>query len=411
MKDEDGNPVSAVSILRDITERRRIDAHLLQTEKLRSLGELSAGVAHDFNNILAVIIGRSQILKKNLAFPIREEKRKTMIDMKNGLDIIEKAALDGAETVSRIQQFSRKEANSRNFVIIDIHQLLNDVVEFTTPLLEDATHQRGINISIKKEFSSVAPVEGIASHLREVFTNLIKNALDAMPGGGVLTLETFMDDNNVVIKFKDSGQGMPQEISERIFDPFFTTKGVQSTGLGLSISYGIINQHYGNISVDSTVGKGTTFTIHLPHATAAKQEAEMKLNEISSSAEPAKILIIDDEEEIRGLLQEIISAEGHVVDIAPDGASGLEKLGAQSYDLVLTDVGMLGLSGWDVAKRVKEINQKTPVALITGYTILFEVEDLKEKGVDFVLHKPFHVAEVQQLVARGIQLRDSLFYN
>ena len=409
IKDKEGNPVSSVCILRDVTERRKIDAHLLQTEKLRSLGELSAGVAHDFNNILAVIIGRSQMLRKNLDFPLKDEKRKTMIELKKGLDIIEKAALDGSETVNRIQQFSRKEASSKNIIMLDINQMLNDVVNFINPLLKNSAQKSATNIKIKKEFSSIAEIEGVASQLREVFMNLIKNALDAMPDGGVLTLGTFMDGENVVIKVTDSGRGMPQEIRERIFDPFFTTKGVQSTGLGLSISYGIINQHYGKIEVDSREGEGSTFTIYLPQAAASARITEVKLAVLSSPVAPAKILIIDDEEEIRGLLQEIVSADGHVVDIAPDGVSGLEKLADQPYDLVLTDVGMPGLSGWEVAKKVKEINQKTPVALITGYNIIFELADLKEKGVDFVLQKPFHVAEVQQLISQGIQLKDSLY--
>ena len=411
IKDKEGNPVSSVCVLRDVTERRKFDAHLLQTEKLRSLGELSAGVAHDFNNILAVIIGRSQMLRKNLDFPLKDEKRKTMIELKKGLDIIEKAALDGSETVNRIQQFSRKEASSKNFIMLDINQMLNDVVNFINPLLKGSAQKSATNIKIKKELSSIAPIEGVASQLREVFMNLIKNALEAMPDGGVLTLGTFMDGENVVIKVKDSGRGMPQEIRERIFDPFFTTKGVQSTGLGLSISYGIINQHYGKIEVDSREGEGSTFTIYLPQAAASARITEVKAAELSSPVAPAKILIIDDEEEIRGLLQEIVSADGHVVDIAPDGVTGLEKLAVQPYDLVFTDVGMPGLSGWEVAKKVKEINQKTPVALITGYNIIFEVADLKEKGVDFVLQKPFHVAEVQQLISRGIQLKDSLYFH
>ncbi len=411
IKDKEGNPVFAVCIMRDVTERRKIDAHLLQTEKLRALGELSAGVAHDFNNILAIIIGRCQMLKNNQAHPIADEKRKTMIELKSGLDIIEKAALDGAETVSRIQQFSKKDQDNKNYVTLDINRLLNDVVEYTRTIWEHDAQHKGISVSVHKNFSPVAPVTGHASQLREVFINLIKNAFDAMPYGGTLTMETFMDGNNVVIKIADSGQGIPAEIKERIFDPFFTTKGSQSTGLGLSLSYGIINRHYGTITVDSIAGKGTTFSIYLPQTLEARQaDAAMKKDEISASG-PARILIIDDEEEIRGLLQEIVSADGHVADIASDGETGLEKLCRQAYDLVFTDLGMPGLTGWDVAKKVKEINDKIPVALITGYQISTEEENIQEKGVDFILYKPFHITEVQKLVAQGIQLKDRLLYN
>jgi len=334
-----------------------------------------------------------------------------MIELKSGLDIIEKAALDGAETVSRIQQFSKKDQDNKNFVTLDINHLLNDVVEYTRTIWDKDAQHKGISVSVHKNFSPVALVTGHASQLREVFTNLIKNAIDAMPYGGSLTMETFMDGNNVVIKITDSGQGIPAEIKERIFDPFFTTKGSQSTGLGLSLSYGIINCHYGTITVDSIAGKGTTFSIYLPQTLEVRQaDTAMKKNEISASG-PARILIIDDEEDIRGLLQEIVSADGHVADIACDGETGLEKLCGQAYDLVFTDLGMPGLTGWDVAKKVKEINEKIPVALITGYQISSETENLQEKGVDFILYKPFHITEVQKLVAQGIQLKDRLLYN
>ena len=412
IKNEAGEVLSSVSSLRDTTERKKIDAHLLQSEKLRALGELSAGVAHDFNNILAIIIGRCQMLKKSHTYPIADEKRKTMIELKTGLDIIEKAALDGAETVGRIQQFSRQDKDNKNYIAIDINKLLNDVVEYTRAVWENLAQNEGISFSIIKNFSPVAPVSGHPSQLREVFINLVKNALEAMPDGGTITIETFMDNNKVAVKVRDSGRGMPGEIHERIFDPFFTTKGSQSTGLGLSISYGIINRHYGTITVDSLPGKGTTFSIYLPQAEEVKQAEEVaKKDEMSAASRPVRILIIDDEEEIRGLLQEIVAADGHVVDIAPDGKSGLEKMDFEHYDLVFTDVGMPGLSGWDVAKKVKEMNQKTPVALITGYHIYNATEELQEKGVDFILYKPFHIAEVQQLIAQGIQLRDRMLYN
>jgi CheY-like chemotaxis protein len=158
---------------------------------------------------------------------------------------------------------------------------------------------------------------------------------------------------------------------------------------------------------------GTTFTIRLPQAAGCENQQAVALREEAqvSHGEPAKILIIDDEEEIRILLQEIISADGHVVDIAPDGATGLEKLEEQPYDLVFTDLGMPGMTGWDVAKRVKELNRHIPVALITGYNVSSEPENIKEKGVDLILHKPFHIFEVQQLVAQGIQIKGKLAYN
>ncbi|MCX5898727.1 MAG: ATP-binding protein, partial [Proteobacteria bacterium] len=362
---------------------------------------------HDFNNVLAVIIGRAQILKNNFSLPPGHERRKTVIDLVKGLEVIEKAALDGAETVLSIQQFSRKSIDTKDVEILDINKLLSDVMEFTKVKWDHDARLRGVKYFVQKNFAPLSPVAGRGSQLREVFINLINNAIDAMPNGGSITVKTCMLDNQAIIQVEDDGPGMPEETRNRIFDPFFTTKGIQSTGLGLSISYGIINAHHGSISVDSAEGKGTTFTICLPETQQLTPTVQPEQPQTPSRGE-ATVLVIEDEEEIRELLCEIISSCGSSVETAHDGSQGIKLFSQKPFDMVFTDLGMPGLTGWQVAQEIKKINSSTPVALITGYSIPDDSNELQQKGVDFVLNKPFLIDQVLKLVQEGIVLKEQL---
>ena len=402
-----GDYIAGVSIIRDITERKKMHQQLLRSEKLRSLGELAGGVAHDFNNVLAAILGRVQLLKMQFKPPSgKGERRKAMLDLVKSLEIIERASFDGAETVRRIQEFSRKRADDRDFTPVDINELLNNSLEFTSVRWKNKSEAQGIKINIKKEFSSLPTIVGKAAELREVFTNLINNALDAMPQGGSIRIKTFQENNHITIDVEDTGIGIPEATRNRIFDPFFTTKGVQSTGLGMSVSYGIINRHKGSMEVDSTEGKGTTFTIKLPIIEKTLKKGR-KIKTTQGGERKARILVIDDEEEVRQLLSDILLSEDHEVETASDGSQGVEQFKQKSFDMVFTDLGMPGMSGWEVARSIKSINNKVTVALVTGWHIEFAEEELKGKGIDFMMNKPFEIKNILKLVQEGISLRES----
>jgi PAS domain S-box-containing protein len=414
IKDENGNYTGGVSIVRDITERKKMEQQLIRSEKLRSLGELAGGVAHDFNNVLAAILGRAQLLSKVLDSPEGiPEKRESVHELKKGLELIEKAALDGAETVRRIQEFSRKkdEKYDTYFTEVDVNKVINDALEFTKARWKDAAESKGINIDIERNLLPVPLVSGSASELREVLTNIINNALDAMPQGGEMRVTTFRENSSVAIKIEDTGIGIPEEIKDRIFDPFFTTKGPQSTGLGMSVSYGIINRHKGIITVDSMEGKGSTFTIILPVIDERKRkekEEESKL--VTDKLKKTSVLIIDDEEAVRNLLCDILMEDGHEVEIACNGSEGIELFKRKNFDVVFTDLGMPGMSGWQVAEEIKKINKKTPVALITGWKVPQESEMMKN-GVDLIVNKPFQLDQVLRLVHEGMEIRKRLGNN
>jgi len=296
LRDKDGQIIGGVNFIRDVTEKKKVENLLLQSEKLKSLGELAGGVAHDFNNVLAAILGRVQLLSMSLETPSGKQ-------------------LDGAETVRRIQEFSRRRADDKYFTHVDINELVDHALEFTKARWKDEAESKGIRIQIKKELSPLTTIAGSASELREVLTNLINNAIDAMPQGGKIRIRTFKENSYIGIKIEDTGMGISEAISDRIFDPFFTTKGPQATGLGMSVSYGIITRHKGTISVDSQEGRGTVFTIKFP-VKAVKEIKDEKTQELVKKERKSNILIVEDEEDIRILLSEILASDGHTVSTA-----------------------------------------------------------------------------------------------
>ena len=260
---EDGKPVGLQGIARDITERKRDEALLrvrfeqeAESEKMRSLGQLSAGVAHNFNNALTAVLGRTQLLLRSVT---DEQQRRS-------LEVIEMATQDAAEIVRHIQTFARP-APSAGFSQVSLARLVTDAVQLTRTTWEDDArmHNLGYDVNFTNEAGAGDLIEANATEMREVFVNLIFNALDAMPGGGRIELrESRHGDAWLVIAVRDTGEGIPPEFHERIFEPFFTTKGSHGSGLGLAVSYGIIKRHGGTIEVESAEGGGTTFILKFP---------------------------------------------------------------------------------------------------------------------------------------------------
>jgi CheY-like chemotaxis protein len=370
---------------------------------------LSGGVAHDFNNVLAAILGRVQLLEMQCRHLFKkQENRKSILALKAGLEVIERATTDGAETVRRIQEFSRRRSDDKEYLPVDTNELIDNALEFTRMRWKDKAESKGIKYHIEKEFSSLPPVTGRSSELREVFTNLINNALDVMPEGGRIKIKTFTDNNLCIIKIEDTGIGIPKDKANRIFDPFFTTKGPQSTGLGLSVSYGIINRHRGTIKVDSIEGQGTIFTIQLPFANKICKQpiSKEKCTPKPQKQRKARILIIDDEADVCELLRDILTDGGHEVETASDGSTGIKLFKEKEFDLVFTDLGMPGISGWQVAEKIKSINKSVPVTLITGWNVDLKQSEIKENGVDLIAYKPFEVKQVFKLVQEGMILKD-----
>ena len=383
---------------REISAREQLEGELIKVERLRALGEMSGGVAHDFNNILGTILGYAQLLLEKIDAPPARKQ----------LEIIEKAALDGAETVRRIQEFTRVRADSSAFTEVDIRQVVEDSVEFTRTRWKHEAKARGIDIDVRCEFDDPPVIVGDPSGLREVFTNLIINAVDAMPKGGTIRIAARRaapgEGDGVLVTVSDSGVGMSPEIQKRIFDPFFTTKGTRGSGLGLSICYGIVSRHKGEIRVESRIGKGTTFLITLPLGLPGRKPTPAgppSAGELLA----ARVLVIDDDEVFRSVLSDTLLQSGCTIAQTGSAIEGLSFFAEGEFDLVITDLGMDEMSGWDVAARIKEQSAGTPVALITGWGAQIDEQTARERGVDFVVGKPFRLDDLRNLVHRALSMQ------
>ncbi|MBW2058143.1 MAG: PAS domain S-box protein [Deltaproteobacteria bacterium] len=398
----DGQVTGVQAVARDVTEAKRREEQAIQMEKLTALGEMAGGVAHDFNNILAAILGRAQLLKLYLERQAADRGVEPDVQIAEGLDIIETAASDAAETVRRIQEFTRVRSD-RSFVNVNLHEVVKDVIELTRPRWKDQAESRGVKITVSESLGEVHPVLGNPSELREVLINLVVNAVNAMPEGGDILIETGTEDDTSWVSVTDTGVGMSREVQKRVFDPFFTTRGPQSSGLGLSVSYGIAKRHGGEILIKSKRHKGTTFTLKLPAAMGGSPVEEREARD--RTVVPASILVVDDEEAIRKNLYDILTLEGHRVTLASGGEEGIKIFKEGEFDLVFTDLGMPEISGWQVAKAIKEINSKTPVIIITGWGATLDKQKVRESGIDLQISKPFRIHQLLELVSEGLELR------
>jgi signal transduction histidine kinase/CheY-like chemotaxis protein len=379
---------------RTLTELKQAQEQIIQTEKLKALGEMASGVAHDFNNLLAVILGNIQLLSYQLDQLGLEEIRER-------LKAIERSSKDGAETVRRIQEFTGIRRD-KEFSPVSINELLHGVIVVTEPRWKDQTQRRGIHIDLSTQLEEVPFVLGSPSELREVLTNIVFNAIDAMPEGGRLTLSTHHPAEDwVEVRVSDTGVGMTEEVKRRIFDPFFTTKGVTNSGLGMSVSYGIIKRHGGEILVESSPGKGSTFAIHLPTGYFA-EEPEANDAEFPSETPSARILVVEDDASVQEILGQMLVAKGHRVVVASDGEEGIAKFKTGQFDLVFTDLGMPKLSGWEVGKILKKIDPHVPIAMITGWGVEVHREKMLESGIDIILPKPFDFEQISQIISKAL---------
>jgi len=387
-----------------ITEQERIREQFSQMEKLSALGELASGVAHDFNNTLAGILGRAQLLQR------LDDPEK----VRRGLEIIIKTAEDGAKTVKRIQDFARQRRD-HNFELVSIDQILMDASEITRPRWKNCAEASNIHITLNLHIGSNAMVMGDDSELREVLVNMVFNAIDAMPEGGTLSLMTRTAGDSVTVTVIDTGVGMYPEVRSKIFDPFFTTKGKAGLGLGLAVSFGIIRRHGGNIEVESQYGKGTEFRITLPVARMGEQSVKqvepvesietvvpvLSLDDLAvhtTDSPRTRMLVVDDEDFVRELLGEILEGEHCDVYLAGGGSEALSAFKDMEFDGVFTDVGMPGMSGWELAREIRQINANVPIAVITGWGEAVGSHEQREAGVDWVVAKPFTADRIAELV-------------
>jgi len=377
----------------DITERKSAEKALIKSERLSAVGEMASGMAHDFNNSLQVIFGN---LEMALSVPDLPQEV---------LDFIEgaKSATNNSVTsVRNLQRFARKLGNV-SLVPVDLNKILDETVASSRPMWKNDAAQNGLHFSFARIYGNIGFVSGNEGDLSNVFYNLIKNAIEAMPGGGLITIETSVLNQEVMVRFSDTGIGMSEEVQKSIFQPYFSTKGPShERGFGLSNVHSIMASHGGRILVkESVVGQGTTFELIFPVINV------MPLKSIESNVTncqtPAKVLWVDDEEPIRNLAKLCLKRFGHTAEVADSGEAALELLQYNQYDLLVTDISMEGISGWQLAEVIKGKFPEMRIAVISGYGAEITTEKIQSYGVDYVLCKPVSKKEIGDLVDKAMQ--------
>ncbi len=381
-------------------ELRQTQQAVMEQERLRALGQMASGIAHDINNAIspAVLYARMLLRDPDLSPNLRPY-----------VEAIAASCEDVTQTVARMREFYRRPAPEETFVPVNLNRVVEEVSSLTRPRWRDIPHERGITIHLQMELDLQLPdVLAREPQVREALTNLIFNAVDAMPAGGVLTLRTRHlpapgehQEGYVVLEVTDTGVGMDEETRRRAIEPFFTTKP-GGTGMGLAMVYGIVQQHDGHLEIDSAPGQGTTVRIILPVRQApitATAEGEEEI-----ALPPLRVLFIDDEPLIRHSLKEALTQEWHMVEVADSGEAGLEAFRiacdrGEPFDVVITDLGMPYVDGREVARQVKSASPQTPVVLLSGWGILLDEERIPPQ-VDAVISKPPRMEELRRILAR-----------
>jgi signal transduction histidine kinase/CheY-like chemotaxis protein len=388
---------------RAYNELRQTQQTVMQQERLKALGQMASGIAHDVNNALSPIVGFAELL-------LRGEQGLSATAQKH-LRHIRLAGEDVAHIVARLREFYRRREDNEPLQKLRLNTLADQVIEMTRPRWRDIPQSNGITIELHKDFAEGLPeILGTESELREAVINLVLNAVDALPEGGRITMRTRVVGGSngsapaeVVLEVSDNGIGMSEETRKRCLEPFFSTKGQRGTGLGLAMVYGVMERHEGKIDVESELGEGTTFRLVFP---VRQQLAErVRPEQPTELPPPLRILCIDDEPLLRILLKEMLERDGHTVEVADGGQSGIDAFriaqqGAQPFDVVITDLGMPYVDGRQVARLLKLESPATPVIMLTGWGAFMKEEGSSPTQVDSVLSKPPRSNELRAVLWR-----------
>lgn len=365
---------------------------LVQTERLRTLGALVHGMAHDFGNALAHIVGHAELLQLR-----SRDKNVDRIFLASATRIAE-SALEAAKVVERLREFQHAPAAQDRRESMPVEKLIEQAIEFTRPRWESESHARGTPIEIVTDFAEVAPVSGRIPELRDMLTAIFFNAIEAMPQGGRIAIRTQLWGRRVEVSVTDSGVGMHDEVRRRCFEPFFTTKGPHNAGLGLAMVYGAIERNHGTIEIESHRGRGTTvrFTLPIdPAPSPSPPDAE------SRPVKPLHILVVDDEAEQGELLALLLGHDWHKVETATDGVQAMKRFEREHFDLVITDKAMPGMNGDQLAVAVKGREPRTKVIMLTGFGSAEEGGEECSEFLDLVVAKPVNGAQLRKAIERA----------
>jgi signal transduction histidine kinase/CheY-like chemotaxis protein len=391
----------------DISDRKRAEESLIRSERIKALGEMALGMAHNFNNTLQVIVAAARL-------GLLEAGSANLSEVQNCLQKILSISLVGAGTLKSLIDFGRQSQDSPSVraKVFDLSKTIAGTVSLCDSYWKAGEEHNTIDVSLELDLADHCLIKGNETEMFEVIMNMIKNSAEALPHGGKIMVTTFAENGRVIVEVSDTGVGIPEDQLAKVFEPFWTTKGFQGTGVGLAACHGIVRRHSGEISVESEVGKGTTFRVALPLADEAGVRKDVGTSDMTDLK--LRVLLIDDIPELVSLLQEALALYGHMVFTALSGKEGLQIMFAEHepLDVVMCDIQMGDMDGWEVAKRVKGYCEKVglpkPVFfLLTGFgSSVTAGKNIAEWGVDSIVQKPVDIlvllGKVRQIIQRTL---------
>jgi nitrogen-specific signal transduction histidine kinase/CheY-like chemotaxis protein len=386
--------VERIGVFRDISREHELRFRVIREQKFRTLGSLAAGVAHNINNRLTPVLGWTEMLLERLAAGETLDHG----ELVHALTVINQGASDSVGTVRRLQEYARP-GRVKGPEAVQLREVLEHLLALTRPQWDNEAARRGIRYDIDLKIEPAPAILAVASEIREAILNILENALTAMARGGRLTLHVRGVENLAILSITDTGKGMSEEVQRLAFEPFFTTRaGEGGSGLGLALAQEIVKRYGGTISLDSAEGVGTTFTLSFPAITAEPLGASVFL----PSLEPLRVLVVEDEPEVLDLVRAMLTYAGHTVFAAASGREALDLFQRESVDLVITDLGMTGMTGLVLAGELKRI-RAVPVVLLTGWAD--ELDPTEIPDIDVVVAKPITRERLLDAIARAVPER------
>ncbi len=380
-------------LIRNIRKAQRMiektSGRMADVETTAALADMTSGVAHEFNNIIGGVVGRLQLIKM-------KSDDDTFCDE---LDKIESLVMEGARTIKRIQEYTIG-VRHKNLGRIDLCEVVRRAADGAASGWSKLATGRRIEIAVNLPPMPVE-IEGHEKDLRIALDKILENAVESSDEGSTVEVSLTADGKDAVVRIADNGAGISRENRTKIFYPFFTSKPTRGAGLSLSIVHGVISRHGARIRVSDNKPKGTVFELifDLPEAI----DGDSDISSQAQRSDHLKILVVDDDQQIREVLRDMLSLYGHALVTCPDAYAALKSLEAQEFDILITDLGMPGMSGLDLARVAHENHPTMPIAMITGWGTQLNQDEVAANGIMAVLAKPFHLKEVRELVQQLVQ--------
>jgi PAS domain S-box-containing protein len=372
-----------------LEELHATQQQVIQQERLRALGKMAGGVAHDFNNALIPILGYAELLIE----------RSEILDDRSialkYLRLIRTAARDATVVVSRLREFYRQRDEAEIFEPVDLLEALTEAISMTQPRWHDEALAQGRHITVEQEFRPVPMIGCHGGEIREVVTNPIFNAVDALPQGGKIVVRAYAQEQNAVFEVDDNGIGMTEEVRIRCLEPFVTTKGKRGTGLGLAMVYGIVQRHHGTIEIESEIGRGSLVRVRLPFHRGADVVSTVDDSAVSRRL---RILLLDDEQVVRDVISLFLRYEEHDVEVTDTAIDALRLIRERKFDLVITDHAMPGMTGGSFVATLRSAGFDVPILMLTGFGEFMTNSESVPKGVTSLVNKPVTMEDLRAAI-------------